>query len=211
MQFFAFGAKCGKPATLPPSVSAASKPSSRNSDASASMPMPLDADVTLPAGGNGPFPTIVMLHGWGGNKSAFEAGSAAGDGNETFDYNNVYYAEHGYAVLNYTARGWSNSCGTEESRKETPACEDGYIRLGDQPYEAPEADQLWFVMGQGPTSLQGLMEQNAAGDTTGMTEGGSGDGEVGEVEAGQPKAPPPTGEPKALSSRPSSTPQARGG
>ena len=25
--------------------------------------VPLDVDVTLPAGGKGPFPTIVMLHG----------------------------------------------------------------------------------------------------------------------------------------------------
>jgi predicted acyl esterase len=31
--------------------------------------VPLDADVTLPAVGSGPFPTIVMLHGWGGSKT----------------------------------------------------------------------------------------------------------------------------------------------
>ena len=60
--------------------------------------VPLDADVTLPASGTGPFPTIVMLHGWGGSKTSFESTSPAGDGNETFDYNNVYYAQHGYAV-----------------------------------------------------------------------------------------------------------------
>src|ERR1700704_5590611 len=55
--------------------------------------VPLDVDVTLPPTGNGPFPTIVMLHGWGGNKTAFESSSPAGDGNVTFDYNNVYYAQ----------------------------------------------------------------------------------------------------------------------
>src|SRR3979490_1700557 len=45
--------------------------------------VPLDVDVTLPASGEGPFPTIVMLHGWGGNKSAFETSSPTGDGNNT--------------------------------------------------------------------------------------------------------------------------------
>ena len=104
--------------------------------------VPLDVDVTLPASGQGPFPTIVMLHGWGGSKTEFEATSAAGNGNETFDYNNIYYAEHGYAVLNYTARGWGNSCGSEESRKETPACEEGYIRLADTRYEARDTQYL---------------------------------------------------------------------
>jgi predicted esterase len=35
--------------------------------------VPLDVDVTLPASGTGPFPTIVMLHGWGGSKTSFES------------------------------------------------------------------------------------------------------------------------------------------
>jgi fermentation-respiration switch protein FrsA (DUF1100 family) len=103
--------------------------------------VPLDVDVTLPAHGAGPFPTIVMLHGWGGSKSEFEATSAAGNGNETFDYNNVYYAEHGYAVVNYSARGWGNSCGTPESRTE-PGCKEGWIRLADQRYEARDTQYL---------------------------------------------------------------------
>ncbi len=32
----------------------------------------LDVDVTLPARGSGPWPTIVMLHGYGGNKTNYE-------------------------------------------------------------------------------------------------------------------------------------------
>ncbi len=103
--------------------------------------VPLDVDVTLPSTGNGPFPTIVMLHGWGGSKTEFEATSPAGNGNETYDYNNVYYAEHGYAVLNYSARGWGNSCGALESRTE-PACDEGWVRLADQRYEARDAEYL---------------------------------------------------------------------
>ena len=104
--------------------------------------VPLDVDVTLPATGSGPFPTIVMLHGWGGSKTDFESSSPAGDGNETFDYNNVYYAQHGYAVVNYSARGWGNSCGTLESREASEGCKEGWIRLADQRYEARDTQYL---------------------------------------------------------------------
>ena len=31
--------------------------------------VPLDVDVTLPANGDGPFPTIVMLHGYAGTRA----------------------------------------------------------------------------------------------------------------------------------------------
>ena len=37
--------------------------------------VPLDVDVTLPPTGDGPFPVIVMMHGWGGSKTAFESHS----------------------------------------------------------------------------------------------------------------------------------------
>src|SRR3954470_24445494 len=65
--------------------------------------VPLDADVTLPAGGDGPFPTIAMLHGYGGSKTDFEDDSDYG-------YSNYWFAQRGYAVLNYTARGFGASC-----------------------------------------------------------------------------------------------------
>jgi fermentation-respiration switch protein FrsA (DUF1100 family) len=103
--------------------------------------VPLDADVTLPQTGNGPFPTIVMLHGWGGSKTDFESSAPAGNGNVTFDYNNVYYAQHGYAVVNYSARGWGNSCGAAASR-EDPGCKEGWIRLADQRYEVRDTQTL---------------------------------------------------------------------
>ena len=103
--------------------------------------VPLDADVTLPASGTGPWPTIVMMHGWGGSKSDFESTTPEGDGNETFDYNNVYFAQHGYAVLNYSARGFGRSCGSQESRTE-PGCKEGWIRLADTRYEARDTEYL---------------------------------------------------------------------
>jgi predicted acyl esterase len=102
--------------------------------------VPLDVDVTLPAKGGGPFPTIVMLHGWGGDKTSFESSSPSGDGNITYDYNNVYYAQHGYAVVNYSARGWGDSCGKPSSR--TPDCAKGWVHLADQRYEARDTQVL---------------------------------------------------------------------
>jgi fermentation-respiration switch protein FrsA (DUF1100 family) len=103
--------------------------------------VPLDVDVTLPPTGTGPFPTIVMLHGWGGSKTDFESSSPEGNGNTTFDYNNAYYAQHGYAVVNYSARGWGNSCGAASSR-EDPGCKEGWIRLADQRYEVRDTQTL---------------------------------------------------------------------
>jgi predicted acyl esterase len=104
--------------------------------------VPLDVDVTLPATGTGPFPAIVMLHGWGGNKTTFESIAATGNGNDTFHYNNIYYAQHGYAVVNYSARGWGNSCGSAESRKGTPGCGEGWVRFADQRYEVRDTQTL---------------------------------------------------------------------
>jgi predicted acyl esterase len=127
--------------------------------------VPLDADVTLPASGSGPFPTIVMLHGWSGSKTSFEATAPEGDGNETFDYNNVYYAQHGYAVLNYSARGWGNSCGTVESRA-AAGCAEGWIRLADQRYEARDTQYLLGLLAD-----ERLVKPNAIG-VTGISYGG---------------------------------------
>lgn len=58
----------------------------------------LDVDVTLPAKGSGPFPLIVMLHGLGGSRDSYWSQPAE-------------YAARGYAVLDYTARGYH---GTDE-------------------------------------------------------------------------------------------------
>jgi predicted acyl esterase len=102
--------------------------------------VPLDVDVTLPPTGAGPFPTIVMLHGWGGSKTDFETTNGNADGNVLYHYNNIYYAQHGYAVLNYTARGFGNSCGSPSSR--TPDCASGWIHLADQRREARDSQYL---------------------------------------------------------------------
>jgi predicted acyl esterase len=111
--------------------------------------VPLDVDVTLPEKGAGPFPTIVMLHGFGGSKTDFEttspAGPApeeAGNGSTIYHYNNDFYAHRGYAVVNYTARGFGNSCGGGIGGDHSGACGAGYIRLADSRYEARDTQYL---------------------------------------------------------------------
>jgi fermentation-respiration switch protein FrsA (DUF1100 family) len=104
--------------------------------------VPLDVDVTLPPTGKGPFPTIVMLHGYGGDKTDFESSSPDGDGSTTYHYNNDFYARGGYAVVNYTARGFGHSCGGGPGADHSGACGKGYIRLADTRYEARDTQYL---------------------------------------------------------------------
>src|SRR3954454_23300546 len=56
--------------------------------------VPLDADVTLPATGDSGFPTIVMLHGWGGSKTSFESDDG-NDPGQKYHYNNIWFAKQG--------------------------------------------------------------------------------------------------------------------
>src|ERR687896_74477 len=104
---------------------------------------PLDVDVTLPADAEAgrPLPTIVMLHGWGGDKSNFETDSPEDTSSTTYHYNNTYYAQRGYAVVNPTARGFGRSCGKAGF---TAECETrrSYIHLADQRWEARDAQHL---------------------------------------------------------------------
>jgi len=110
--------------------------------------VPLDADVTLPAHGKGPFPTIVMMHGYGGSKTDFESTSPGGPdpnaagGSNIYHYNNNFYARRGYAVLTYTARGFGDSCGGGPSGDHTGACGQGFIRLADTRFEARDTQYL---------------------------------------------------------------------
>lgn len=139
---------------------------------------PLDADVTLPPQGDGPFPTIVMLHGWGNTKTAFEATDPDGKGYNagagtylppTYDYNNDFYARQGYAVLTYSARGKGESCGgggAPRAKLQTGPCADGFIRLADQRYEVRDTQHLLGLLVD-----QGITRPGAIG-VTGISYGG---------------------------------------
>lgn len=135
--------------------------------------VPLDVDVTLPAQGSGPFPTIVMLHGFGGSKTDFETTSAAGpapeeagSGSTIYRYNNVFYASRGYAVVNYTARGFGNSCGGGTSGDHEGPCGAGYIRLANSRYEARDTQYLLGLLAD-----EGVVRPRDIG-VTGISYGG---------------------------------------
>src|SRR2546421_5729263 len=98
--------------------------------------IPLDVDVTLPASGRGPFPTIVLLHGYGGDKTDFESSSPDGDGSTTYHYNSDFYARAGYAVVNYTARGFGHSCGGGPTADHSRARAPGDIPVAGTRHEA---------------------------------------------------------------------------
>jgi pimeloyl-ACP methyl ester carboxylesterase len=119
---------------------------------------PLDVDVTLPATGDGPFPTILLLHGLGGDKTSFEGTS----GDQS--YTNWFFAQQGYAVVTPTARGFGNSCGKPDSR--TAGCEAGWTRLGDMRYEVRDIQTL-----VGQLVDQGVVKPDAIG-STGISYGG---------------------------------------
>ncbi|MEA2703033.1 MAG: type transport system ATP-binding protein, partial [Actinomycetota bacterium] len=74
---------------------------------------PLDVDVTLPPTGQGPWPTLVMLHPWSTSKTLFEATKPDGGHSVMMgdQFNNNFFAHHGYLVVNFTSRGMIGSCG----------------------------------------------------------------------------------------------------
>jgi len=134
--------------------------------------VPLDVDVTLPAAGDGPFPTIVMLHGYGGDKTNYEASKPEGDGQPssapgsatTYHWNSNWFARRGYAVVNASARGFGRSCGQPASR--TPDCAKGWIHLADQRYEARDSQHLLGLLVD-----EGVAKPGALG-VTGISYGG---------------------------------------
>ena len=78
--------------------------------------VPIDANVTLPATRSRNLPLVIQLHGWAGSKSGL------GSSKE--------WAEDGYAVLNYSARGFGDSCGSLASRTADPSgCARGWVHL----------------------------------------------------------------------------------
>ena len=121
--------------------------------------VPLDVDVTLPPSGDGPFPAIVMLHGWGGSKTSFETPQPAGA------YDNVAWARLGYAVVNYSARGFGRSCGALDSRT-SPGCDRGWIHLADHRYEGRDTQHLLGLLVD-----QDVIRPDAIG-VTGISYGG---------------------------------------
>jgi dienelactone hydrolase len=120
---------------------------------------PLAVYVTLPAG-NGPYPLIIQSHGWGVPPTGPTDTQYYGP---TADA----WAQAGYAVLQITARGFGDSCGSLQSRTADPAgCQNGYIRLDDERYEAHDAQYATGLLVD-----EGVADANRIG-ATGESYGG---------------------------------------
>lgn len=102
--------------------------------------VPLDADLTVPAGPLSPRPLIVMLHGYANQKTEWESTSAASTDPDKDHYNNFWFASRGYAVLTYTARGFHGSCG--QGPLTDPRCVRGWMHLADRRFEVRDTQYL---------------------------------------------------------------------
>jgi hypothetical protein len=91
-----------------------------------------------------------MLHGFGNNKHEWESTTDEADGADKYHWNNHWFAAHGYYVVNYTARGFSDSGPAPNSTQpNTPAdptgSEDtpnGTIHLKSRDYEIRDTQWL---------------------------------------------------------------------
>ena len=116
--------------------------------------VPIDANVTLPATRSKNLPLVIQLHGWAGSKSGL------GSSKE--------WAEDGYAVLNYSARGFGDSCGSIASRTADPnGCGRGWVHLSDSRYEARDSQYLAGLLAD-----QGIVAPRKIGVTGGSYGGG---------------------------------------
>src|SRR3954471_24234506 len=95
--------------------------------------VPIDVDVAFPpapaSGPDGPYPAVIMLHGYGQSKRDLTA---------MRDWLNL-----GFAAFSMTDRGLGESCGTQASRDADPAgCQNGYIHFADPRFEVRDAQEL---------------------------------------------------------------------
>ena len=98
--------------------------------------VPIDVNVALPDEadfGPGPYPLMMMFHGYGGGKIGL--GSMQ------------HWLDRGYATFSMTDRGFRESCGSAASQVAPAArcrrqCADGYVRLIDNRYEVRDAQEF---------------------------------------------------------------------
>ncbi len=132
---------------------------------------PLQVDVTLPATGNGPWPTIVMLPGYGGSDGVSWDGNGGSTtyGSAGDDFSANWFAQHGYAAVTMNFRGVGYSCGPLYAQSATTdvnrapgvgACKNVNFEFADQRYDARDVQS---VLGQ--LVDEGLAKPDALGAT----------------------------------------------
>lgn len=124
-----------------PATTSRLKASSSISETDISIPSwdgtTLETTLFTPAG-TGPFPVVLMTHGWGSTRSSPLVKPVARN-----------YAEHGYAVLTYDSRGFGGSSGTVTLNGENEVKDAQYLItwLANRPEIATEgADNPWLGM-----------------------------------------------------------------
>ncbi len=95
--------------------------------------VPIDVRVAFPpepaSGPDGPYPMIMLFHGYGGSKLSLASMQP--------------FLDRGYATFSMTTRGFGQSCGNTASRNADPAgCQNGYVRLMDTRYEVRDAQEF---------------------------------------------------------------------
>jgi hypothetical protein len=122
---------------------------------------PIDANVALPKT-DGPAPLVLILHGYGGSKKAFDAHEAA------WLPTAHELASRGYTVLNVSDRGFADSCGSLTSRT-LPDCATGWIHLLDTRFEIRDFQYLaGLLVDQGlalPTKIGAIGESYGGGSS----------------------------------------------
>ena len=126
---------------------------------------PIDVNVAFPpapsSGPDGPYPLIIIGHGYGGSKIPF------GTPNSTSDMRQ--FTSRGYAVFSMTDRGFHESCGTNAAiTAAAGACDAaGWIHLMDDRFEVRDAQ---FLMGK--LADEGRIDGQKIGATGGSYGGG---------------------------------------
>ncbi len=119
--------------------------------------VPIDVDAAFPSPsqfGPGPYPLVMMFHGYGGDKLGLQ--------------DMRRWLNRGYATFSMTDRGFHESCGSVASRAAAgSACDDGYIRLIDDRYEVRDAQEF-----AGQLVDEGLVEPKKIGAQGGSYGGG---------------------------------------
>ena len=101
--------------------------------ASTAQPLAVYVTSRRPGAADGPYPLIVQSHGWGV--------PACGPGDtQYYGPTADAWAQQGYAVLQIVARGFRRFVRhSPVARADPVGCQNGYIRLDDERYEAHDA------------------------------------------------------------------------
>ena len=108
--------------------------------------VPIDVRVAFPpeppSGPDGPYPLIMLFHGYGGTKLLLS--------------NMQPFLNAGYATFSMTTRGFGQSCGNAASQSADPSgCAAGHVRLLDTRYEVRDAQELAGLLAdEGRTAFQ---------------------------------------------------------